>query len=81
MTYDLHGYYGFNNLGDELMLESVIVRLSKNNEVKIRCWINKSISKSALLLYNKKYPNVLFKKYPINMITAIPINQLVAMMV
>jgi len=65
MTYDLHGYYGFNNLGDELMLESVIVRLSKNNEVKIRCWINKSISKSALLLYNKKYPNVLFKKYPI----------------
>lgn len=61
--YDLHGYYGFNNLGDELMLESVLEHLSKSN-IKVRCWINKSISRNALSIYRNRYPNVLFKKYP-----------------
>jgi len=66
MTYDLHGYYGFNNLGDELMLESVIAHLSKSDNIKVRCWINKSISRNVLKIYRNKYPNVLFKKYPIS---------------
>jgi polysaccharide pyruvyl transferase WcaK-like protein len=66
MMYDLHGYYGFNNLGDELMLESVIVRLLQQKEVKIRCWINKAISKQSLQNYVNKYPSVEFKRYPIS---------------
>jgi len=58
----LHGYFGMNNLGDDLMLNALLANISRNK--KVICWMSKNTSQHELIFWKRTFPTIIFKRYP-----------------
>lgn len=66
MEIHLHGYLGYKNFGDDLMLMAFLQEFPKIKDQKIICWFKKDSTLEDIGIWKKRFPYIEFSKYPIS---------------